>query len=200
MGEHPREIDAPMVILRRGIDRMDALIRDLLTLSRIDAELAGAVAQTANVALNLQEQLSPKLKSVDGVLRLELEPAVVRCSEALLGQLLWNLGENSVKYRRTDVRLQLDIQGRRFGESYELRIADNGTGMSPEVVRQAFDPFFRAQGVRSLPGTGLGLSIVKRVIDVSGGKVSVDSELNKGTTFVIELLLGTSVNSAGDSG
>ena len=116
------------------------------------------------------------------------------CNEGLLRQVLWNIGENAVKYRRTEVMLEIDVEGRIVGHNYQFRISDNGSGMSPEVVRHAFEPFFRAQEARATPGTGLGLSIVKRVIDVSGGTVSVTSEVGKGTTFVIGLPLGTSSN------
>jgi signal transduction histidine kinase len=61
--------------------------------------------------------------------------------------------------------------------------------MSPEVARQAFDPFFRGEQVRLTPGTGLGLSIVKRVTEASGGAVSIHSEPGRGTKFEIDLPL-----------
>jgi len=176
---------------------MDGLIQDLLALSRIEVESSGAVAQTSATAASLEEELLPKVKSVNGILRIEMEPAAVRCSETLLRQMLWNLGENAVKYRRSEVQLEIDIRGRGYGHTYELRVSDNGTGMSPEEVRHAFDPFFRAERARSTPGTGLGLSIVKRVIEASGGVVYVDSEVGKGTSFVIHLPLGGGGNGDG---
>jgi signal transduction histidine kinase len=168
---------------------MDALIRDLLTLSRAGAEATATVANTGSVASSLEEELTPKVNSVNGVLRIDLEPADIRCSEVLLRQVLWNIGENAVKYRRPDVPLEVGIQGRKVGLSYEFRMSDNGTGMSVEDASRVFDPFFRASTTRSTPGTGLGLSIVKRVIEASGGSVSVSSQLGKGTTFIIALPL-----------
>jgi len=141
------------------------------------------------IASSLDEELTSKVDSVNGVLRIDLETANVRCSEVLLRQVLWNIGENAVKYRRPDTQLEIRIQGRKFGLSYEFRMSDNGAGMSAEDAAHAFDPFFRASAVRSTPGTGLGLSIVKRVVEASGGHASVTSELGKGTTFVIALPL-----------
>jgi signal transduction histidine kinase len=61
--------------------------------------------------------------------------------------------------------------------------------MSPEVVRRAFEPFFRGEMVQSTAGTGLGLSIVKRVVDAIGGTISVKSEVGHGTTFLINIPL-----------
>ena len=106
-------------------------------------------------------------------------------------QALSNLADNAVKYRRADVQADIDIFGRVVGKEYELRVSDNGVGMSYDEAHQAFDPFFRALRVREQKGTGLGLSIVKRVIEASGGSVVVDSRLGQGTTFIIRLPLAS---------
>jgi signal transduction histidine kinase len=182
-------------VLRRGITRMEFLIGDLLALSRIDAE-PRAISQTSAIEQILKEELAPQVKSLNGILRIQLEPAAVRCSEGLLRQVLWNITDNAMKYRRTEVQLEIEVEGHIVGNSYQFRISDNGSGMSPEAARHAFEPFFRAEAVRATPGTGLGLSIVKRVIDVSGGTVSVASEAGKGTTFVVHLPLDTSSDKA----
>jgi signal transduction histidine kinase len=190
------EGDTPAEVLRRNIARMDAMIRDLLMLSRINAEVLAGVAHTTTAVLSIEEELLPKVRSVNGVLRVDLEPAELYCNETFLRQMLWNLGQNAVKYRRSEVPLEIDIRGRRFAHRYELRVSDNGSGMSPEDVRHAFEPFFRSPRVRATPGTGLGLSIVKRVVEASGGTVSINSEVNKGTTFVIHLPLSNGAAAA----
>jgi len=182
-------------VLRRGITRMEFLIGDLLALSRIDAE-PRAISQTSAIEQILKEELAPQVKSLNGILRIQLEPAAVRCSEGLLRQVLWNITDNAMKYRRTEVQLEIEVEGHIVGNSYQFRISDNGSGMSPEAARHAFEPFFRAEAVRATPGTGLGLSIVKRVIDVSRGTVSIASEVGKGTTFVVHLPLDTSRDQA----
>ena len=184
----PQE-DGGLAVLRRGIERMDALIRDLLALSRVEGGMSEAVADISGIAVSLEEELKTSVNNVNGVLRAQLEPAVVRCSDVLLRQALWNICDNAVKYRRSNVRFELDIRGEKVRDFYELRISDNGSGMSPEDAGRVFEPFFRAGEARSKPGTGLGLSIVKRVIEASGGAVSVHSELGKGTIFVIGLPL-----------
>jgi K+-sensing histidine kinase KdpD len=185
--ELPKE-DKALAILRRGVSRMDALIRDLLALSRA-GEVTATISNTRAIASSIEDELAQKVHSADGVLRIDLEPADVRCGDVLLRQVLWNLVENAIKYRRPDVRLEIGIQGRKVELSYEFLISDNGIGMSAEDAALAFDPFFRSSTVGSTPGTGLGLSIVKRVIEANGGRVSVTSEMGRGTTFIIALPL-----------
>ena len=175
--------------LRRGVARMEAMIRDLLVLSRAEAIIHEAVAQTSRIAQRLEEELEPQAKGVNWVLRIQMEPASVQCSEGLLHQALWNIGENAIKYRRHEVPIHIDINGRVVRNLYEFRISDNGCGMSPAVVRRAFEPFFRGERVQSTAGTGLGLSIVKRVFYAIGGTISVESEVGHGTTFLINIPL-----------
>jgi signal transduction histidine kinase len=176
-------------VLQRGVRRMESLIRDLLTLSSIDAQISKAVCETAQVASAVAEELKPQVTNVAGVMHIEVEPATIRCSPGLLRQVLWNLGENAVKYRRSDVRLEIEIQGRAKRQAYEFSFSDNGSGMPAWEATHAFEPFFRGEHGKTTPGTGLGLSIVKRVIEASGGTVSVDSEPGRGTTFNITLPL-----------
>jgi signal transduction histidine kinase len=178
--------------LRRGVKAMETLIEDLLTLSRISGQTTGTTCHVASVAAFVRDDLRPKLEAVGGLLQIETDDAVVSCSEGLLRQVLWNLGENAVKYRRTDVQSQLKIHGHATPRSYEITVSDNGMGMSAMEVDHAFEPFFRGEQVRATPGTGLGLSIVKRVIEASGGSVSIDSVPGRGTTFRIQLPLGAS--------
>src|SRR5262245_25784369 len=108
----PKE-DGALAVLQRGVARMDALIRDLLTLSRAGAGATVTVANTRAIASSLEDELISKVDSANGFLWIDLEPAEVQCSEVLLRQALWNLGENAVKYRRSDVQLEIGIQGRK---------------------------------------------------------------------------------------
>jgi signal transduction histidine kinase len=183
-------------VLRRGVARMEAMIQDLLTLSRISAQVAGAACETESVVALAREDLTPIVEATGGVLTVDVVPANVSCSEGLLRQALWNLGENAVKYRRPGVQLQLQIRGRALPKAYELSVSDNGSGMTPREVRQACEPFFRGRETQSTSGVGLGLSIVKRVIEASGGTIAVDSTPGQGTTFKIRLPLAASALAA----
>jgi signal transduction histidine kinase len=175
--------------LRRGVLRMERLIDDLLALSRVGAEGTSGSSDPAQVVAQVAEDLAPRVELEGGTLRLAVKPARVRASEGLLAQALSNLTDNALKYRRPEAPPEIEVNGRSHEGGYELSVRDNGLGMSPDELRQAFQPFYRALRARAAPGTGLGLSIVKRVLEANGGSVRVESQLGRGTTFVLELPL-----------
>jgi signal transduction histidine kinase len=180
---------AAVAILRRGVARMETLIEDLLTLARIDRNAANAVCDAIEVVEAVRPELEARVKGYDGRLTIELEPAVIRCTPGLLEQALANLGDNAVKYRRAGVPPVIEIRGAVRGSGYVYSFRDNGIGMARHDAERAFEAFFRADRTRELPGTGLGLSIVRRIVEVHGGSVSVDSKVDCGTTFTIRLPL-----------
>ncbi len=176
-------------VLRRAVTRMETLIRDLLALSRIGAETRLVASDPCLTAAAVAEEMAAPVEAAGGTLTVTCEHAVVVCSDGLLHQALWNLVDNSLKYRRSDAPPKIAITGRVADDAYELLVSDNGIGMSAESARQAFEPFFRAREAAEAAGTGLGLSIVKRVVEAAGGKVSVESIPEQGTTFTIRLPL-----------
>jgi signal transduction histidine kinase len=173
--------------LQRGVTRMEVLIEDLLALSKIDAESRGEGCNPAAVAATVGEEATPRVAKEGGGLHTAVDPDRVRCSEGLLRQVLWNLVDNAVKYHRPDARPEIEVRGRVAGAMYELSVSDNGIGMSPDEARHAFEPFYRAQRAPDTQGTGLGLSIVKRVVEVTGGTVSIDSQVGRGTRFTVQV-------------
>jgi signal transduction histidine kinase len=177
--------------LRRAVTRMEALIEDLLALSRIGAEERLGSCEVATVAEQMRDDLAARLESEGATLRLDVAAGQARGSEGLLRQALANLVENAVKYRRPEVSPEVEVVGRAAGADYRLSVSDNGLGMSPDEAARAFEPFYRAKRAPAAPGTGLGLSIVKRVIEASGGTIAVQSQLGRGTTFVVTLPLAT---------
>ncbi len=191
----PRETGT-LAVLERGVGRMERVIEDLLTLSRVGGQAPGTTSNPTAVGAAVEQDLAQAVANVDGVLRVDVEPAEVTCSAGLLRQVLWNLGENAIKYRRPESPLEIQIEGRVAQRTYTLRVTDNGTGMTPSEVSEAFQPFFRSERVRSTPGTGLGLSITKRIIEASGGTLSIDSHVGQGTSFVITLPLVTKPSSS----
>jgi signal transduction histidine kinase len=180
---------ASTAILKRGVKQMIDLVEELLQLSRAGSHVVAAVGRTEPIGTSLEHDLGPVVREAGGTLRVELEPASVKCSEGLLRQALWNLGENAVKYRKPDVAPHIEVVGHRGPGGYDVRVTDNGPGMSREETEHVFEPFFRGAAGRRTSGTGLGLSIVRRVIESCGGAISVESEVGRGTTFAIHLPL-----------
>jgi signal transduction histidine kinase len=187
LAERIPDATATTAILQRGIAQVTGLVTDLFELSRAGAPMTGDPARAESVAALVAADLDRLVRDAGGALEVDVAPASVACSEGLLRQALWNLGENALKYRRPDVPPVIALVGRTTRTGYELRVSDNGLGMSSDDVRHAFEPFFRSKRTQAIPGTGLGLAIVRRVVEASGGTVSIDSQLDRGTTFVLRL-------------
>lgn len=174
-------------LIRRAVDRMAALIEDLLNLSRVEGAATAGRSDPAAVVAEVQSALSERIREAGASVHVAVERDAVGCTESLFRQVVCNLLENALKYRRPEIPVEIEVTGRVEGDEYEMRIKDNGIGMSTDEARHAFDPLFRAPRVRDVPGTGIGLSIVKRVLDACGGSVSIESALGRGTVMTIRL-------------
>ncbi len=109
----------------------------------------------------------------------------VNLDKKLLAQILNNLLSNAVKYSPQGGTVFLRV----FSENARIcfQVEDKGIGISPEDQKILFEPFKRASNVGPIPGTGLGLAIAKRAADLHGGDITVDSTLERGTTFTVTL-------------
>jgi signal transduction histidine kinase len=157
------ELDAALA----EVERLAALVESLLALARADAggeptgsvDLAALVRDRVDAWTALAEEHGVRLDAhVDGTL-----PA--RASEARLRQVLDNLIENAIEASPADGTVTLAATGR------ELRVRDEGPGMSDEERARAFDRFWRA---RPGPGSGLGLAIAKRLVEADGGRIALE--------------------------
>ncbi len=107
--------------------------------------------------------------------------------ETLLRHILGNLLNNAIKYSHKDGDIRFEL----FSDIHQVtfKIQDSGIGIPHEDLPKLFHPFHRAENVGAIPGTGLGLSIVKKCVDAHGGKISVSSQVDIGTTFTVVLPL-----------
>jgi signal transduction histidine kinase len=183
----PKE-DRTLEILGRGVARMETLVEDLLTLARVESQATGRCDPAAVVA-EVEADFAPRIAAEKGALRVSVHHADVSCSSGLLRQAVTNLVENAVKYHRPETAPEVEISGSPCEGGYDLKVSDNGVGMSEEDAQHMAQPFYRSPRVQDRPGTGLGLSIVRRVAEASGGKLSVQSRLGGGSTFVVRLPL-----------
>ena len=117
----------------------------------MDAYPSGAPCNPAVVAARFRDDFTEHFGDA-ARLREIVDSASVGYNEGLLRQVLWNLVENGVKYRRDDVRADIGIFGRVVGGLYELQVSDNGLGMLPEEAGRAFEPFYRGStGCQTFP-------------------------------------------------
>ena len=166
-------------------EHMRGLIDRLMRLARMDAETPPSPASIdvsellrdqCEAARRLDEQ-RPIDYSVDGARE-------VVADRAELGEALWNVVENALKYAPG---APIHLRAYRDNGSTVLSVSDEGPGMSESERLHAFERFYRGDARGEIPGTGLGLAIAKRAVDRAGGSIAIDSAPGRGTTVSIRL-------------
>jgi PAS domain S-box-containing protein len=191
-------------IVKSNVDRLVALINDLLDISRIESgriRLKLEPIDLAEIIRSVSTTMRPLIEGKDQTLALEVEPDLppARGDHDRVVQVLTNLISNAYKYTPAGGALRVEA-GRRDGLLH-VAVTDNGIGIPAEDVPKLFTRFFRVDSslTREIGGTGLGLSIVKSIVELHGGTISVDSEPGKGSTFDFALPIAAAVPAAGVS-
>jgi signal transduction histidine kinase len=176
---------------QRKSEYLGHLIRDLLSLSRIKAakDIPKAELELPEIIDQVFEDLQPHLVQKNLTLKKKLPiplPAVYGNAKAI-HELFSNLVTNAVKY--TLVGGQVKLSASNTGNEVLVKVQDNGVGIPAEAVPHIFDEFYRADNVKAeaVEGTGLGLSIVRQILNAHSGRIWVESEQGKGTTFSFTL-------------
>lgn len=132
-----------------------------------------------------------KVEKLEGTLDIDLqaEESTIRVDEMHFTNVLFNILDNALKYRRENVAPELMIRTKNEGNKITISIEDNGIGMKKEDAKKVFERFYRVPtGNRhDVKGFGLGLAYVKKVVTDLNGTIRADSELGKGTKFIISL-------------
>jgi two-component system sensor histidine kinase ChiS len=120
--------------------------------------------------------------------RVEDAEARVLCDVDRIQQVLWHLGDNALRHARSQ---RIVVEGRVSRTAARLSVIDSGTGIAKERMASVFD--WIANATRpARDGTGLGLAIAKRIVELHGGTIGLESELGKGSTFFFTLPLAGS--------
>jgi PAS domain S-box-containing protein len=177
----------------QGVGQMSELIDDLLDLGRVEAGV-GMERKPCHLGAILIEAVDGmRARAITKGLAVRLEPpegtAVVSGDAALLRQMVANLVDNAIKYTPSDgvVTVSLSVHD----SQASIRVTDTGIGIAPDDQVRLFEKFYRIKrrDTADIPGTGLGLAIVKSIVERHGGRVWVESELDKGSTFHVLLPL-----------
>lgn len=120
---------------------------------------------------------------------LDAQDAIVFVDEMHFTNVIFNLMDNAVKYKRPDVDLKLDVRTWNEGDKLHISIEDNGIGIRKENLKKIFDKFYRVHtgNLHDVKGFGLGLAYVKNIIQIHKGTISAESEFGEGTKFIITL-------------
>jgi len=166
-----------------GAEKMRQLLNDLLAFTRVSAiDPADAKPIDAGEALNgALKALDPAIHESGAVITRGPLPAV-RLHEFQLHQLFQNLIGNAIRYRGSDPP-RIHVAAERSGDYWLFSFQDNGIGIDPQYKEQIFEMFRRLHGPAEYPGTGMGLAICQRIVERSGGRIWVESEPGRGSTF-----------------
>ena len=169
--------------------RLASLITNILKLNKLENQQIFPARKRYDLGEQLCECLlgfeqAWEEKRLD--IETELEEGVFVNTDAELLSLVWNnLFSNAVKFTGEGGRISLSLKTE--GDSAIVRVADTGCGISPEVGRHIFEKFYQGDPSHAAQGNGLGLALVRRVMDIIGGEITVESAVGKGSSFTVIL-------------
>lgn len=174
--------------------RLSFQVEKVLQMSLFEKQKATLKLQELDVndiIVNVANTFQIKVEKFGGTIDIDLsaDKTEINADEMHFTNVLFNLLDNALKYRREEVPLELMIRTWNQGNKIFISIEDNGIGMKKEDVKRIFERFFRVStGNRhDVKGFGLGLAYVKKIVDDHKGSIKVDSELGVGTKFIISL-------------
>lgn len=202
--DNPDLVSSYLRKIQTSSNHLLSLINDVLDMSRIESGKMKIEESDANLA-NIMHDLKVIVQSdiaakhldffVDTV---DIANENIICDKLRLNQVLLNLLSNAVKFTNPGgyISICIEQKGKPVNgyADYEFRVKDSGIGMAPEFVEHVFEAFERERNstVSGTQGTGLGMAIAKNIVDMMGGTIEVNSELGKGTEFVVSLRFRTS--------
>jgi signal transduction histidine kinase/ActR/RegA family two-component response regulator len=186
----PDEREAISQITKAGRHLL-ALINEVLDLARIEAGQMSLSSETVAVdevvrhAVDLVVPLAAQRDIGVDLSHLDHCGIFVRADRQRLTQVLLNLLSNAVKYNRDGGHVSVSCAT--AGEACQIRVTDTGVGIPAALLQRLFTPFERLGADPGIEGTGLGLALCKRLAAVMGGRIGVESEVGRGTTFWVEM-------------
>lgn len=168
--------------------RLSNLSVNMLQLARLDSNTVGMNKemfsldeQIRNVIVNMENLWEQKNIELD----INLDKAQVYCNSQMLYHVWENLLSNAIKFTPKNGKITVTCQ---VSDNYAVvKVADTGCGISPENIPHIFERFYKSDSEVNADGNGLGLAITQKIIQLSGGKVSVESEAGKGSLFTVTL-------------
>lgn len=171
------------------VARLDRIVTELLKLSRIEAQPAGAEVASLDAratAKEIAEMYQRRAVDLGLVFADEIAdtPMPIRIAEMQLKQLFTNLLDNAMQF--TSTGRSVAFRAERKEDAVEFEVRDEGSGIEPELLPKIFDRFFTTANPRTgNRGTGLGLAIARSIATANGGRLSVESELGRGSRFTV---------------
>jgi signal transduction histidine kinase len=190
----PEQVEKYGKLIQEESEKLGAMVEQVLRFASANSGLVIRQKEPTPVEQLLEEGLRGSSLALRGheievEKNIEADLPLVHVDEQAMRHALQNLIENALKYG-TDSNNWIGVSARAAGPDHvEIRVSDRGAGIPERERARIFEPFFRGERALSdqIHGTGLGLNLVKRIVEAHGGKIRVESELGKGSSFVITL-------------
>lgn len=175
-----------LTVVERQANRMKDLINNMLDISRLEIKPQNYPKERTSLSeiVELTSLELSALKEKDITLSYVVEPNIyIKANHQLISRMLTNLINNAYRYGKENGRIMISLKD--MGNTAELRVKDNGTGIKKEEIGKIFDRFYQSDNSRSGQGSGLGLSMVKEIVNFHDAKIKVNSELGVGSEFKV---------------
>jgi signal transduction histidine kinase len=171
----------------KQVSRLTRLVDDMLDISRIRTgrlSISPEKVDIATVVKEVVERMRPHFSSLEIG---EFEPGEVHCDRLRIEQVLTNILNNALRYGKG---LPVKVDLRHHRDSIHISVTDQGMGIPDHFKDKIFSRFQRAVPASEVSGLGLGLYISKQIVEAHQGRISVDSELDKGSCFTVQIPKG----------
>lgn len=174
--------------IQSSASRMSTLIEDLLAFSRVSTKPAAAVQVDLNQTLkDATNDLSERIARENGTVEVQENLPTIKADETHMRQLFQNLLSNALKFHAADQAPIVHVSYEKTDDCHKICVKDNGIGIDKKYSDKIFAVFQRLHAKKSFEGTGIGLAVCKKIVERYGGTINVESQLGKGTTFIISL-------------
>ena len=175
--------------ISQAVDRTTTLMSNILRLNKLENQQRPMELETYDVGEQVAECLAAFSEIWDekGVeIEADIDENLLICAEPELMTVVWNnLISNAIKF--TEPGGTVSVSAQEAGDWIEVKVQDTGCGMDEKTGRHIFDKFYQGDTSHATEGNGLGLAMVKRIVDLTGSEISVDSELGRGSTFTVRV-------------
>jgi signal transduction histidine kinase len=161
------------------------MVSDILTFCRLDQVTTSFESVNLNELCNqINITLKPTLKDKKAEFKWPSDLPEIEGVKSQVFQLMMNLVGNGIKFNR-DSHPKVELTLEADSANWLIKISDNGIGIDPKYFHKLFQIFGRINAKSEFPGTGIGLAICKKIVDLHGGSISIESQPNQGTSFII---------------
>lgn len=173
--------------IESGVSKITNIINDLTSSRGVEHhnKVAEELLDIEQILEDVRLTLAPQILESKAEIKWEIAQSEIVFVRRKLRSVLYNLINNSIKYRKPNLVPEVIMKTFIKDDFFVIAVSDNGIGVAKEHTTKIFNKYERIS--KEVEGTGIGLHLVKEIVNLSGGKIEVESELDKGTTFYVYL-------------